>query len=544
MNAFKKQASKRNKKNNTKNSSKKQKKTNKTITPPKKNIVKKNAKSHKGHLWTQLATFAKNSISPLVVFIQALIILSVIVLFGVFYQLLVIFQFPESVIQSLPANQTIFAVEIAQKLPISQREDLIKNIPPETLNYILYFENYYLDQSYAQALRLVKPETKVYAKIQMDESKEDLFVFSFDKESKLQFLQVFKPFNLDWKAVFIDDNMYVSQSDELLNLLKNDYPSLSSNENFQDAYYNIPKQNFATAYLNMQLLNPQKKNIFGTTVASLRSSNEGMYLSTYTNPSEPEIKFYATQNKYQAELLEHLPSDPNYVLAGLEISQRFQYFLKQQGYQSSQLKSFFMAKNLGNSSQKFIQNLFENEVTLAIYEGGQYLLLSEALDDPSKVLEQVAHYQAYLNAKPKSHTLESGTIAKNLIPDYSQGYFQADENTYVFDLNTLPSSENSPSELVLYQQDTRYYLSNSLDLIQRVKAETRTFSSDLNPEPLAEMLSFADEFFYIDPSAAEKFITTVFSQTIQLPTQIKYPKIQSVGNYFLDGIQTVHLLKW
>jgi len=545
MSASKKQASKKNKPQNSKKShQKKTKKSNKTITAPLKTKSKKELKKKEFSvklLWSKPIRFVQNTFSPLIIFVQALIIISLLALLGILYQLLVVFQFPESVLQSLPANNTVFAFEIAQKLPQSQKDYLVAQIPRETLSYILYFEDQILDQSYAQALRLVKPETKVYAQMQLDKTKEDLFVFSFTEESKLQFLQIFKPFNLDWKAVFINNNMYVSQSDDLLNLLKNDYPPLTTSESFQDAYYNIPKQNFATAYCNMSLLNPNNNQVFGTSIATFRPSPEGMYLATYTNSSQPETKFYATQNKYQAKLLEHLPSNPNYVFAGLELSQRLQYFLKQNGYQSSQLKNYFMARNLGSSSLQFIQKVLENEIALATYEDGQYLLLSETPENPAEVLEQIAHYQAYLNATPESHTLESGVVAKNLVPDYSFKYQKTAENTYVFPINSSP--ETAPSELILYQQASRYYLSNSADLIQRVKSETKTFSTNLDTKPLHEMLALADEFFYASPKSLENLLANTFPD-FQPPKQIKYPKVQSVGNYFLDGIQTVHLLKW
>jgi len=538
----KKKAKKQRKTTNSKPQtvSKKKKKTSKTIQAKEiqqdaKQSIIKNLKQNSESIQRY---FSEKVLVAFVWFVKVLIILSVLCLVGIFYKMLIVFHFPQTITQDLPAQNTISVFEWVQKLPLSDKENLVKYVPKKTLNHVLYYENQFLNQEYNQALKMVKPESKAIAKLYYKGQIHDLFVFNFTEDSKLQFLQVFRPFDSKWKAIFINDSMYVSQSDELLDYLATDFVTIGQNPRYQDAYYNMTKQNFASGYVNLSLLKPNSSvaQVFGTTLFTIRPSDKGVFVSTYTNAAKETQTFPTSEYKYQAKLLSKIPVNPDFVMGSQDLNQRTSDLFQKLKLSQKQFVGLLRPYNLDESSLDLLKGILNKEVLLARYNQKEYVFVWESQLAFKTLEKEISKYQAHLNATVETHTLESGVKAKNLVPNFDLDFEQLDENTYNFLL------ENSDQQLIFYTYNNLNYLSNSAALIQQIRKSTKAFKDKLPAEIFDDLNEIADEYYYFSPEFLQEY-----TQKHNVLTNLEaedYPTIQSVSNYFLDGIQTVHSLLW
>jgi hypothetical protein len=445
-----------------------------------------------------------------------------------------VLEFPNSNIEFLPADNTVFAVEWVDE----QAKELIDLVGIANARAIVMMDEQILDADLAAKVRRTDSRSKAYARINIDNESHNLLVYqSINTEGLVS------PYN-GWHILTQNQKTYITDSRKVIELLSKPYTKVGDLPEYRDSNSNVPKLTFAQVYFNHSMpLQADSENqyinrlislrsLLGVTTASISIDSDGIYISTYTNPAnQEETKFPFTPKKYTASLMNHLPTGADAIFGGIDLTSRMMMWLNPilGVSESTSLNNVLVSLNLDMDSFNLFKQILEGEYALGLYEDQPLIVIEKQNEETlNLLLEELAKVAAGMNPKLISYTLEDGQVARQLVPN-EQITYELDEDIYTFDL------KDADKELYLVNRDA-IFITMSEEILEVINDSYNPFSATQE---------YQDEFTKLLSVSDEVLFTTSQEVSDQFGTNLEdTPSVTSGFNYFDDGIQTVHYLVW
>jgi len=475
------------------------------------------------------------------------IVVIVVILVFLGFKIWDVYAYPKGNLEVLPADTTVFAYEWITNKENEHFKKLSKQLGESKVQTIIELEKLYLPQNVHQAVQNINPTQKTIAGINYNNKLQLVFLFNISEEDKYRFIREASKPSFGWNYRFNKDLLFLSKNEAVLSYLVTNPKPISRLERFRDAFYNVPQHNFIDFYINHELLelsNPNniddpisqygKKlfNLFGVTYGVVRVSDEGAYISTYTNPvNDRTVRFPSVTDKYQADLANFIPSDPKLFIGGQDLQTRIFGFIKNLTNLNSDqtetyIKSILANYNLSEKAFVDLTKMLANEYAIATYEEGA-IFIFENIGRNEEIILQLQRLQSFFNPVIESYKLKDGTTARRLVPNEQVIYKTIDSKTYAFELKEIGET------LYYYFNDDANYLTTSEDLLNKVKDVKVSYGDTDKVMKLFEtVMPISDEIAQFNPN-----------DFLQTPSELA-PLVTSAANYFDDGIQTVHYLIW
>ncbi len=455
--------------------------------------------------------------------------------------------FPKSNFDFLPLDNTVYAIEWADAEGGEQSKYMLEHLGVINYQLVAQAEVLLLPKPYADAVRISGAGEKTLAGISYNGVVHPTFILEVGTDSQEVFTAaVNKGFDElvdnddgDWIYRFKSDRVIISQNRDVNNIVANTAKAVTSYERYADAIHNIPKLSFGNFYINHKLMNnhligsvlndqfiysKELLDIFGVTLGAISADENGVFISSYTNPlREGKVKFPGIRDEYQASFTQYIPEGPQLFIGGQDLKTRFYQMIENLGnpdHIERNLEGFLIGHNLGDDALKLLNDLFEKEYAIALYEEGALFVVESSED----IAEQLNLLAAYYNPQTVSYLLPDGQRARQLVPGEEDQYFEVVDGTFVFQLD---------EPLYLRQNDHVSYISRSLDLINK----SIDLEDHYQAKGFEQIIMTADEIVQIQPQKLHEYVKD-YLELSDLPT------ITSGFSYYDDGIQTIHFLAW
>ena len=438
--------------------------------------------------------------------------------------------FPGTSFENIPAENTIFAVEWINDFSNEEVRQLPNLIGLANTRFILDFDEQILPEEIVSIVDPRQKKLKSLAVMDIDNSIEHLITYK-DDSTYADIIDI-----EGWTMIQKNGLTYIASTPKIIEVIKSDFVAIADQERFQDSFANLPKLTFANLYFNSDVYAnsdisapkayPWLVNL-GITTASIKTAEDGMYLSTYTNPkNESEFKFPFTPKKYKANLMKYLPVGTEDLMAGgIDLTQRLELWLKNE----SDLLNLAVAQNLDSESIKLAKELLSKEYAVALYKNEPLIALEKLSDkDLQRLVVELEKVAAAQNPRIVSYLLEDGQVARQQVPNENTTYRLVND-AYVFPL------KESDKDLYLIQKEATY-LTFSKEIAADLQQDFMPFSETEHfAEEFMKLIDVSDEVVYLTKETVSKY-TGIFEEDA--------PSVTTAFNYFDDGIQTVHYLSW